>query len=533
MADVEDQITQATLSTVNTTSTILSQVEERASTLKTQHQLIATQFFDTIAQDLTQRTNVTTQNLTQMVQQTIHEINMELDMFEQGVSEGFEGFATLALEKIQEIKTSAKIETDDTAITNLTVEAADAITTLLQDTEQMYLFYSRYLTSVLENKLQNTTDRMSALLRSQPRFVASRSIDRINLCYNVCSQNTKTSQLLKSILNTMDAIGQTTDVINGLKAIHKSDKHSALKMSQSKLALAEAMESGRRSLDQLLEADLCYLGTAVRQVVQQRHGLLRQALLVNLSMAVENLSTKWDSITSHFQIIRGTQRLRMAKDLLEAVQSMMDALNEKARSHGKNEQLENLILVKSSMMEQFDNITSKVNTIFENSQHFTSESLHNYLKFTIDRQLAKLPTLSVQNFIPDDLCPLAMNYQSYIAFTVNSAMGRNDPDIVDELLSMSETSVEDFDSPQQLALPDDTGIIMIVELDDSSEESAESKVIANFPEGDGGKSAPVESSEESIEQNIPAVVRDLLNMAQGQATDTTDTKAQEATSLNK
>lgn len=519
LADVEDQIARITLSTVNTTRTILAQVEEKSSTLKRNHQLIAANFFDTVAKDLTQKTNATIQNIDLMVQETMHEVNEEIDIFEKGVSEGFDGFVAQAIEKLQEIQNSVNAENDDDVITKLTVQATDTIAMLLKDTEQMYLFYSRYLTTVLENKLQNTTDKMSMFLHSQRRFIAAKNIDRINLCYNVCTQNTKMSRLLKSILDTMSAIGQTTDIINGLKSIHqtRSDEDAQL-ISESKSALGDTMETGRLTLDHLLKDDFCYLGSAVRKMTQQKHGSFKQALLKNLTTTVESLATKWDAATSNFHVIRSDQRLRMAKDFLNAVQNMMDAINAKARRHGNNEELQNLIAIKSSLMEKFDEMTATVNSIFENSQKYTSESLHNYLKFTIDRQLSGLPSLSVQNFIPDDLCPLAMNYQAYIAFTLNTAMGHRTTDVIDELFALNGVPNEDFDSQEDEQVEpaaDDSGIIMIVAMDeeetDISAESALPKIIADFPGLDNSEeSAEFKLTDDFIEQNISPLVKDLL-----------------------
>lgn len=517
--DVEDQIARFTLSTVNSTKAILAQVEERSLTLKTSHQLIATNFFDAVAKDLTQKTNATIQNIDQMVEQTVHEINEEIDMFEKGVSEGFDGFVNLTIEKLQEIKNSANAENDDEVITKLIVEAADAITMLLKDTEQMYLFYSRYLTSVLESKLQNTTDKMSMLLHSQRRFIAAKNIDRINLCYNVSTQNTKMSRLLKSILDSMSAIGQTIDNINGLKSIHqtKSDEHAQL-VSKSKSALSDTMESSRLTLDQLLKDDFCYLGSAVRKMTQQRHGSFKQALLKNLTTTVESLASKWDAATSDFRVIRGDQRLRIAKDLLNSIQSMMDVINAKARRHGKNEELEKLNAVKSSLMKKFDEMTVTVNSIFEKSQTFTSESLHNYLRFTIDRQLASLPSLSVQNFIPDDLCPLAMNYQAYIAFTLNTAMGRRVPDVIDELFAITGVSNENDDNEdvgQTEPASDESGIVMVLtigdEETDTSGESEISKFKAAFPGlDDSQESAESQFAGDFMNPDLSPLINDLI-----------------------
>lgn len=519
LADVEDQIARVTLSTVNTTKSIFAQVEEKSSTLKTHHQMIASNFFDTTAKDLTQQTNLTIQNLDQMIEQTIHEINEEMDTFEKGVSEGFDGFVTQAIENLQEIQKSVNAENDDSAITKLTVKAADTIEMLLKDTEQMYMFYSRYLTTVLENKLQNTTDRMSKLLHSQRRFVAAKNIDRINLCYNVCTQNTKTSRLLKSIMESMSVIGQTTDVINGLKSIHltKSDEHAQL-VSNAKSSLADTMESGRLALDQLLKDDFCYLGSAVRKMVLQRHGSFKQALLKNLTSTVESLSTKWNSLSTNFQVIRSDQRLRMAKDFLNSVQNMMDAINAKARRHGENEELERLMAVQSSLMQRFDEMTSKVNSVFETSQNYTSESLHNYLRFTVDRQLSNLPTLSMQNFIPDDICPLAINYQAYISFTLNAAMGKSVPDIVDALFTLGETADEGFESEEDgLAEPaeDNAGTLMIIALDDgetdSSEESADNTLVAHLSDAGSfaADSDEIKFIENFMDENLAPLANDL------------------------
>lgn len=482
-----------TTTVVKDAQNLLMQVRERSATMSDENKRSAAEYVAGIRSALKERTNVGVQQANKIVLDKIRDVENELTSFSLVIDDAVGSFVEDADFEINNIRHKVSgAESGDAAqvLESALRQVEEEIRAMLTDVDQMFSFYGRYIGSIVEHSMQNATDRISIMLNAQRRNCDCSVVDRINMCYNISSQNGEVSKNLQSVIKMVNVVQNTTDTVKGLENIYADvDKHSLFE--ESRHSLQKTIDDCRHTMDAILDNDYCFLGSTVRRFAYEDHSTMKEFMIRSMKTVIESLARNLHTTMETFEVVKPIEhRNRLVIEIEEKLEKLVNDMKSKAllvadaTYRAELEHKSELVQLKDLLKTKFANVTQVVNTFFNENRDRLSDKLKYNLGYIAGQQLPYISTLTIQNYIPSDVCPLSVDYQKFISTTMQNVIDKSDNDIINDLFESANYFGDDAETGAALASSNDQFSSQNFDSGDSSISS----VGGNTDETDGGLS---------------------------------------------
>lgn len=492
LSKIEEETVQITSTVVKDAQNLLMQVRERSATMSDQNKRSAAEYVAGIRNALKERTNMGVQQANKIVLDKIRDVENELTSFSLVIDDAVSSFVEDADFDINNIQSKvSKAESGDAAQVLETAmrQVEEEIRAMLNDVDQMFSFYGRYIGNIVERSMQNATDRISMMLNAQRRSCDCSVIDRINMCYNISSQNGEVSKNLMSVIKMVNVVQNTTDTVKGLEYIYADvDKRSHSLFEESRHSLQKITDDCRHTMDAIMENDNCFLGSMVRRLAYEDHATLKEFMIRSMKTVIQSLARNLHSTMDTFEVVKPVEhRNRLVIEVEEKLEKLVNEMKSKAllvadaTQRVELENKANLGEVKDLLKTKFANVTNVVNNFFNENRDRLSNNLKYNLGYIAGQQLPYISTMTIQNYIPSDVCPLSVDYQKFISTTMKNVIDKSDSDIINDLFDSAnyfgddtETGAARASSNDMVSLvPTDSGSASITRVGDNIDEGTD------------------------------------------------------------
>jgi len=279
-------------------------------------------------------------------------------------------------------------------------------------------------------------------------------MERINMCYNISSQNGLVSRELEQVIFMVNVVQNTTDTVQGLERIYADQ--SLFKESRNSLQKTE--DDSRHTIDTILGDDNCFLGSAVRKLAYEDHATLKEFMIRSMKTVIQSLAKSLHTTMDGFEVVKPVEhRNRLVIQVEKLLETLVNEMKSKAMlvpDAAQRAQLEhraNLGELKDLLKTKFANVTEVVNNLFDDNRDRLSDNLKYNLGYIAGQQLPYISTLTIQNYIPSDVCPLSVDYQKFLSTTLKEVMDKSDGDIITELFDSANYFGDDTETGAAVA----------------------------------------------------------------------------------
>lgn len=442
----------STYRALNETEVILSKVQDSVNLIRDDNMQIAVKYIEAIKEMLQERTRYAVNQINRIVGDKIREIENELTSFDYVITDASSGIVDYTLQDMKTLRDSIPSITNETYrndLENVFATVDKQLASAFEDLDEMYTFYGSYMGDIIDHKVQNATDRISMIVNSNRRQCECTIKEKINFCYTVSTQNVKISQQLESLVKVFGIVNNTTDILDTLEPVmlKNTDQHTCNLISEARLTLNKALEKGEALLESLLKDDNCFLGSAVRKTAYQNHGQVKEYIQNNFATSIWSLSKTLNDTTSDFKVVKESHRKQVEEDLTKGLDALTHEILMKTKSLGPEAYNEYLTKssfpdVKSWMDTKFQNVTEVINPLFAKRQSGIAETLKYNLQFVVFQQVPFISSLSVQNYLPTDVCPISTDYQRFVSATLDGYLDPTSGKAREELAMSADLAKE-------------------------------------------------------------------------------------------
>lgn len=432
---IEDEIYQLTKKVVDQADAILSEVRQRASQLNRQNRESAHRFVVQILDAMKQHRQLGIQKVTQMIDEGTKGLQFQMQALEATTRNSASLLVGMAEEGLERIVGTVSVSGDANLTQTLEeaiVEAEKCIRVLWSDLDQMFSHHVLYSLEVIGEQVENMTTQMIKYLRPEREFRnASIRYQHVKMCYNISQANMETAATIEQLLELQDHLYKTTNTIHSLQAI-------AGQQSDSELQKYEKM--CQELLNDLLHGHNYFLGLEIRNQSDHLYPQMKRFIIGAWIAAVQKASSIFQEMVSGRAILKDEHRKRFLDDVEHSLQQLGKQLKTKAgimvnaTAASKFTQLAQFEDLSTLMRDRFQNATNVINQLYTEGLAKVSEDLDFDVEFFIDQRIPFLSTLTDQNFLPTDTCPLAMEFRDYVSRLVNDVVNRNGLDELDQML---------------------------------------------------------------------------------------------------
>ncbi|XP_065219186.1 uncharacterized protein LOC135844769 [Planococcus citri] len=450
--ELDTKLMASTYKALNETEVVLSKVQDSVKLIRDDNTQLAVTYVEAIKEMLQERTRYAVNQINRIVNDKIREIENELTSFDYVITEASAGIVDYTLQDMKNLRDSIPSITNETYradLENVFEKVDKQIASAFSDLDEMYTFYGSYMGDIIDHKVQNATDRISLIVNSNRRQCECTIKEKINFCYTISSQNVKISQQLESLVKVFGIVNNTTDILDTLEPVmlKNTDQHTCNLISEARLTLNKALEKGEALLESILKDDNCYLGSAVRKTAYQNHGAVKEYVKNNFEVAIRSLSTDLNRTTADFQVVKESHRKQVEEDLAKGLEALTHEILMKTKRLGKEPYEEYLTKAsfpdtKSWMDMKFQNVTQVINPMFAKKQADIAEALKYNLQYVVFQQVPFISSLSIQNYMPTDVCPLSTDYQKFVSVTLDGYLDPTDNKTQKELAMSADFAKE-------------------------------------------------------------------------------------------
>lgn len=461
---LEEKTLNMTSKMVQDAQTLLMLVRQRAASLSEQNKISAAQYVSGIRDTLKEYTNVGIQRTNQIVLDKIRDVENNLISFSLIIDQEVDSYVKDVGSDIRTFQ--SRVATAESRDASQVLEAAleqvdHEIRSLVNDIDQLYSSYRIRVCQAVEYYMRTATDQISILLNGQRRNSNCCIPDRVDVCYNISVQNDVVHRSLGNVLKMINFVHNTTQAVEEVEDIFAGvDPNSVTKFEASKTALEETMNDGRQTINSILSNDYLFLGSAVRELGYEDHVQLQEFIIRSMKTVIHSLVRSLQTSMDNFEVVKPVEHCdKLVAEIREDLESFEKEVKSKASLiadavlRAEFESKANLTELKDLLNFRFANVTHVVNGAFSEDRHRLTGNLRFNLAHIGEQQLPYISSLTLQNYIPTDVCPVALDYQKYIS-TAIQGLDKSDNDLIADLFQSANYVADDVLSEDALELPD-------------------------------------------------------------------------------
>lgn len=425
---------------------ILNQVSEQSNAVYTANRKAAIQYVLKLRDSLNNYSKIGTDRVDSVVQDNIRNITEELNNLQTTIKDVSNGLVDIALSQINKIL--ATVESTDPQ--KFSIELEEAVTETVNEVEAMWngldqsgQLYTTYWSELIEKKVQNMTESVSHLVNTHSRSFNGTVEDHVGICHNISQANVQTSNIIQTMVQLMDSLYTTTRVVGNLQSVYlDGDQHASNVIQESQSLLLKYQQNCKGILDTLMDNQICFLGSAVFISAKDMCASLKGYILHSWKVSLGHAIKAFKLTTANYLVIPGDHQDRVIAPVKASLDRFREEIRNRATVFGANEQDRisdrvSFMDLNDFMDKRFRNLTEIVNSEFTSSLASMGEALRFHIEFQVNEKLPYRPILTIQNYVPVDVCPLAMDFQNYIKNFVNEA------DELREILSVGDGMLAD------------------------------------------------------------------------------------------
>lgn len=462
LSQLEEKTLKMTSKIVGDAQLLLMLVRQRSATMSDQNKRSAAQYVSDIRDALKESTNVGIQKANQIVLDKIRDVENELTSFGFVIDDSVNSYVKDVGYDIQTIRSKvSRAETGDAAqvLETALSEVEQEIRSLVADIDQMYSHFGGYIIQTVEHFMENASDRISIMLNGQRRSCDCSLSDRISMCYNITSQNDVVYKNLETVAKMINFVQNATDTVADVVGIYSEvDKNYVAKFEKSKDILEKTMDDAKQTINLILENDYNFLGSTMRQFAYEDHSILQEFMVRSMKTIIQSLARRLQTTMDNFEVVKPVEhRTKLVIELEEKLDDLVNEMKSKAfliadtSQRSEFEQKVNLQELKNLLKTSFANVTHTVNTAFNDNRNRLTAKLKYNLGYIVKQQLPHISSLTLQNYIPSDICPLALDYQKFIMSRLKQVMDKSDSDIIIDLFKSANYFGDDTETGAAMA----------------------------------------------------------------------------------
>lgn len=411
--------------TSNDAKQILKQVKEETATLSERNKQIASEYVLNIREVLRHSTIQNIKEVSQLISKKTNDLDKELLIFEGDIASMIDGngFVTQndivkLIDDLTDVNASNVIEVLNKILEKVEMKIQEFCT----DMKKLYTYYSGYVSNIIDNKVYNITDgiRMKLL---QAKRQSCTEVKHIKFCYIISAQNEEIFKQLQLTMQVINIVRNSSETVKLLLAdlTQNNEAYPPHLVTKSQCMINQVLNESESLLDMLLKNEEYYLGSMVRSASFKDYKLMKNFVITNYRVTIQELATFINQITAEFQIVYDKHWTRITDSLFPALQSAENKIKNYAplindttirNEYIKKAEFESL---KLWTHDQFLNVTSVVNSVFENKKQLRAEALKIEITNIINEKVPLVSSLSINAYLPSDVCPVSMNYQQFIS----------------------------------------------------------------------------------------------------------------------
>lgn len=430
---------------ISETEVVLKEVRQQADVMCQKNREAALKYVTEIRDSMKDRTIIGAKKVNQVIEENLSSIRVQLLALETTTKDIFNGLVDIFQSDINDTMNSlsAADEQNLTSALHKAISQAEyEVHSMWNDIDQMYTFYSSYTTDMIQNKGENITDRINGLVASQRRYCDCFLYERVSMCYNISLANIETSKTIEKLVHVINDLYNTTNTVDKLHYMHPdADEHALSVINDSTSLLDKYKKSSQEMLETLIADHYCFLGSAVRHTSEQTYPHIKRFILRSWRSAIEKASSYMNSTLTVDPLIKDEYRHRIIDDSKESLRKLGDLIKTKA-SLLQDEATKNSFIEKADFKElgylmesRFKNVTEVINTAYKQDLWCASETTKYNVQFIVDQKVPFVSSLSIQNYLPTDVCPLAVDFSNFIRRLLNTDLFKDSGnDMLDRLL---------------------------------------------------------------------------------------------------
>ncbi|KAK7574496.1 hypothetical protein V9T40_011687 [Parthenolecanium corni] len=419
-----------TLRAATEADAILKDVHEQTNNMCHKNRQAAMQYIYKLRDSLKEHSKSGTEKIDSVIKDNMKNITDEVVTLKTTIKNVSDRIVDIAVSQIAEITDS--VVSGEKMLTKELEEsisrAVDEVEAMWNGLDQICAFYTSYWSDLIEKKVQNMTEKVTYLVSAQSKLINGTVEERVRMCQNISLANMVTSNTIQSVVQLMDNLYNTTRIVGNLQSVLlDADQNTSNVLEESKSMLFKYQKDSKETLDTLLEDHFCFLGSTVRISAVSISAYLKGDILKSWKMSLTKANRAFKQATSnHLLITKKKYRSRLVHDVKGHLKSLRKEVQKKAAQLDKDgqtrfEELVNFDKLYSLMNNRFKNLTEATNSQFESSLESIGEALRFRMDFLINQKLPYLRALTIQNYLPTDVCPLSMDFANYIKKWVNEA----------------------------------------------------------------------------------------------------------------
>ncbi len=432
MSDAEKEALKETTDVINDTQETLSKIREKTATMSEQNKKAATKYVANIRDILKKRTQYSVQKLNDMISDKVREIEKEFDSFDTLVVKNQSGLVDIFNKNIkteydniaQKIDSKSGTESLDQVIRIAEREISD----MLDSIDQMYRNNVNDLAETVINEVASITYRISKLLKAERKYTNSTVQNRIDMCYNISSQNKLITDQLTSTMKVIKDIADTRKKVDTLEfSVEDLDEYSKQTFEDAKSRLTKTEQTDREFLDSLVQDESNFLGSMVTKDSFADNEDTKTFVLDSFKAVIDNFPKYLNETLSKYSAVKEENFRKVAVEVEAILKEVGDDLKAKAAlitsTDTRNEYIEkaNFEKLKSYTTNRLANMLQQINAIFRNMRDEWLDKLEYVMEYLSENQLPHVNDQSVKKYLPTDLCALATDFQKYVLSTMGQS----------------------------------------------------------------------------------------------------------------
>ncbi|KAK7576623.1 hypothetical protein V9T40_012909 [Parthenolecanium corni] len=489
---LEEKTSKMTFKMVQDAQLLLTLVRQRSATMSEQNKISAAQYVSDVRNDLKECITVGIQKSNQIFLDMIRDLESELTYFDFVIDHEVDSYLKDVGFDIQIIQSElSKTEYADAAqvLEKASYQIEHLIRSLVGDIDKIYSQYGSYIIKTVENFMKNGSDRFSIILNTQHRGCNSSISDRINICFNITSQNDVVYKNLLTVAQLINFVQNTTDTVKDVVYIiySEGDKNNVAKFEKSIDTLMKITDDARHEIDSILENDYNFLGSTVRKFAYEHHSVLQEFMIRRMKIVIQSLARSLQTTMDNSEIVKSeNHHKKLVYKLKEKLEGLENEMKSKAlfiadaAQRSEFEQKANLEELKHLLKTRFADITRVMKTAFNNQRNRLTTNMKYHLGYIVRQQLPYISSLTLQSYIPSDICPLALDYQKFIKNNLKQTVDKKNGEVI----------TDKFISDNYFGVNEETGAAMAPYIEyDSLSSPNESEVTAQ------GKVEPINGTD--------------------------------------
>lgn len=442
---IEDEIYHMTTEVVGEAEAILQDIREHASHMNRKNRESAHRFVVKILDIVKANKKLGISRVNSLIQAGIDQIKFELQALENTTQSSASILIGMTKKDIQRIADNVSSLDDSSIIETLEdalVKVHKCIQGLWRDLDEMYTYHVFYSSEAIGNKVENMTTNIIKFLRPEREYRDTKVLyEHVSMCYNISQANIETARTIERALKLEDNLYNTTNTIHSLQSLYSGVHEHAEAVIRDSTALLEKYEKTTQDLvNDLLHDYYYFLGTAIRNQGETLYPQCKRFIINAWKATIESAHSIFQSAVANHLLIKDEHREQLVGSVENSLTKLGDQFRIKAASM-TNETVKKKFIDRAQfedlntlMRNRFENATQVINSLYTSGLSSTSERLRFDVEFIIDQRVPFLSTLTDQNFVPTDVCPLAAEFRDYMKRLLNDSVNQDGIDELDQLL---------------------------------------------------------------------------------------------------